>query len=73
MGIQNTRNKRFQTLYRKYRDREWIPDDESYFTKTHSTINENDNFYSDKIDFAPAEVKLMWDFKAINHGKWGCS
>ena len=24
------------TLYRKYRDREWILDDESYFTRTHS-------------------------------------
>ena len=46
------------TLYRKYRDREWILDDESYFTKTHSTINGNDNFYSNNIDFAPAKVKL---------------
>ena len=46
------------TLYRKYRDREWILDDESYFTKTHSTINGNDNFYSDNIDFAPANVKF---------------
>ena len=44
------------TLYRKYRDREWILDDESYFTKTHSTIN--DNFFSDNIDFAPANVKF---------------
>ena len=26
------------TLYRKYRDREWILDDESYFTNAHSTI-----------------------------------
>ena len=33
------------TLYRNCRDREWILDDESYFTKTHSTINGNDNFY----------------------------
>ena len=41
-----------------YRDREWILDDESYFTKTHSTINGNDNFYSDNIDFAPAKVKF---------------
>ena len=40
------------TLHRKYRDREWILDDESYFTKTHSTINGNDNLYLDKIDFA---------------------
>ena len=29
-------------------------DDESYFTKTHSTINGNDNFYSNNIDFAQA-------------------
>ena len=46
------------TLYRKYRDREWIVDDESYFTNTHSTINGNDNFYSDNIDFVPAKVKF---------------
>ena len=46
------------TLYRKYRDREWILDDESYFTKTHSTINGNDSFYSENIDFAPANVKF---------------
>jgi len=44
------------TLYRKYRDREWILDDESYFTKPHSTINGNDNFYSDNIDFAPCKI-----------------
>ena len=43
---------------RQYRDREWILDDESYFTKNHPTINGNDNFYSDNIDFAPAKVKL---------------
>ena len=49
---------KFATLYRKYRDREWILDDESDFTKTHSTINENDNFYSDNIDLAPANVKF---------------
>ena len=46
------------TLYRKYRDREWIMGDESYFTKAHSTINGNDNFYSDNIDFAQANVKF---------------
>ena len=40
------------TLYRKHRD------DESFFTKTHSTINGNDNFYSDNIGFSPAKVKL---------------
>ena len=68
------------TLYRKYRDREWIPDDESYFTKHHSTINGNDNFYSDNIDFAPANIKFRRKhkchpvgFRAIHHGKWGRS
>ena len=39
------------TLYRKYRNREWILDDESYFTKTYSTFNGNENFYSDNIYF----------------------
>ena len=47
------------TLYRKYRDREWILEDENYFTKTHSTINGNDNFYWGNIDFAPANVKFF--------------
>ena len=31
-------------------------DDESYFTKSHSSIN--GNFYSDNIDFAPTKVKI---------------
>ena len=53
------------TLYRKYRDREWILDDESYFTKTHSTINGNDNFYSDNIDFAPTNVKHKYEKKLL--------
>ena len=52
------------TLYRKYREREWILDDESYFTKSHSTINGNDNFYSDIIDFAPANVKFRRKHKS---------
>ena len=34
-----------ERLYFKYGGREWIldDDDESYFTKSHSTINRNDN------------------------------
>ena len=35
-----------------------IPDEESYFSKTNSAINGNDNFFSDNIDFAPAKVKF---------------
>ena len=72
MAIQNTRKRipdrndqqkgvnraKCATLYRKYRDREWILDDESYLKKTHFTINGNDNFYSDNIDLAPAKVKF---------------
>ena len=37
-------------------DMEWILNDESYFTKTNFTINGNDNFYSDNIDFAPCKI-----------------
>ena len=50
-------------LCRKYRNREWILDDESYFTNTHSTINGNDNFYSDNTDYAPTEVKFRTKHK----------
>ena len=46
------------TLFRKYKDRQWILDDESYFTLSHSTINGNDNFYSDNKSLAPPEVKF---------------
>ena len=49
--------KRCSALYRKYRDRVWILDDESYFTLKHSTINGNDNFYSSNLDRTPANVK----------------
>ena len=48
----------YSKLYRKLRDRELIPDYESYFTKSLSTINGNDNFYSDNINFAPTKVKF---------------
>lgn len=46
------------TLYRKYGNRQWILDDESYFTLSHSSINGNDNFYSDNKSLAPADVKF---------------
>ena len=51
------------TLYRKYRDREWILDDESYFTLSHSTINGNDNFYSNNKDLTLADVKFAKKYK----------
>ena len=60
------------TLYRKYRDREWILDDESYFTQIHSTINGNGNFYSDR--FAPTILKAIvsennWEVKTLHQLK----
>ena len=45
------------TLLRKYKDYAWIMDDESYFTLSHSTINGNNNFYTDDKKQAPPEVR----------------
>jgi transposase len=44
-------------LYRKYGLLDWILDDESYFTFRHSSINGNDNYYSDDKTQTPADVK----------------
>lgn len=44
-------------LYRKYKNFEWILDDESYFTLSHATINKNDTYYSSDQDLTPASVK----------------
>ena len=45
------------TLYRKYNGFEWILDDESYFTLSHTTIGTNDKFYSSDLNLTPASVK----------------
>ena len=44
------------TLFRKYKDFEWILDDESYFT-SHATINNNNTFYSSDPNLTSASVK----------------
>ena len=44
-------------LLRKFPEHEWIIDDESYFTLSHSTINGNNIFYTDDIDSCPSSVK----------------
>ena len=44
-------------LYRKYGNFEWILDDESYFTLTHATINNNDIYYSSDQNLTPASIK----------------
>ena len=69
-------------LYRKYRDREFVLDDECYFTKRRINANWNENFYSNNKDFtqkvAKFEEKLLvyivicptWGFWAIYSAKW---
>lgn len=47
-----------RNLYEKYRNREWILDDESYFTLSHSTMAGNDIYYSSDVGLTPANVKL---------------
>ncbi|KAL4490736.1 hypothetical protein ABPG72_021790 [Tetrahymena utriculariae] len=44
-------------LNKKYKDVNWVIDDESYFTLSHSTINGNDSFYSSNISNTPSSVK----------------
>lgn len=46
-------------LYRKMSKKSCIIDDESYFTFSHSTINGNDNFYSNDVTQAPASIKFL--------------
>ena len=69
LGIKNYKKQKFRTeemnnrpkcsvLYRKYRDREFLLDDECYFTKRRTNANGNDNFYSNNKDLAPANIKF---------------
>ncbi len=44
-------------LYRKYKNFEWILDDESYFTFSHATICGNDAYYTSDPKSTPATVK----------------
>lgn len=46
-------------LLRKFSDREFVLDDESYFTLSHSSINGNDGFYSSDPQNAPTNLKFM--------------
>ena len=45
------------TMVRKYKDFDFIIDDESYFTLSHSSINGNSNYYSSDVNLTPASVK----------------
>ena len=45
-------------LVRKFPRVDWILDDESYFTLSHSTINGNNNFYSSDVSLTPESEKF---------------
>lgn len=47
-------------MYFRYRHDDFIIDDESYFTLSHSTIAGNDRFYSDDISKTPCDVKYKY-------------
>ena len=44
------------TLYRLYRNIDFILDDESYFTLSSTSVPGNDSFYSDNLDITPQDV-----------------
>ncbi|KAL4492613.1 hypothetical protein ABPG72_007726 [Tetrahymena utriculariae] len=44
-------------LYRKFKDKKWILDDESYFTLSHGTIGGNNTFYSNNVNETPPSIK----------------
>ena len=44
-------------LYRKFKNFDWILDDESYFTLSHATINNNGSYYTSDQNLTPASVK----------------
>ena len=45
------------TLYRKYKKFNFIMDDESYFTQSHSTINGNNHYYSNDKNLVSPKVR----------------
>jgi transposase len=47
-----------RVLLKKYRDHEWILDDESYFTLSHGTLAGNDIYYSSDPATTPSHVKM---------------
>lgn len=46
-----------RALYLKYGKSEWITDDESYFTLSHSSINGNNLFYTSNVETTPTSIK----------------
>ena len=50
-------------ILEKYRGYNFILDDESYFTLSHTTLAGNDRFYSDNIQKTPEIVKNSYKSK----------
>jgi hypothetical protein len=55
-----------RTLTEKYRNREWILDDESYFTISRTCINGNNFFYCSDVSGTPSNVKFARKAKYEN-------
>ena len=49
---------KFTIISEKYRNKEWIIDDESYFTLGHTSIVGNNYFYSSDVSQTPSNVKF---------------
>ena len=50
-------------LAEKYAKSEFVLDDESYFTKSNSSLSGNDQFYSDNLNLTPDNVKNKYQAK----------
>ena len=46
-------------LYRNFKEKAWILDDESYFTLTNSCNNKNTGFYSSDVHQTPPDIKFF--------------
>ena len=56
--IQKSNARKFcKRIFRNFRKRNWILDDESYFTLDNSEINGNNKFYSKNVSSTPNDVK----------------
>jgi len=50
-------------LLEKFKNCQWILDDESFFTLSNSTLSGNDRFYSDDLNKTPEHVKCFYKSK----------
>ena len=53
-----------RAMTEKYRGYNFIIDDESYFTLSHTTLPGNDRFYSNNVQLTPDHVKYKYQTKS---------